>query len=179
MWKSAQAQNLTIRIIEGFFGVQRNDRGAQLILLKVKVDGMATSLKDWKLDLQREGKDWQTGWVQPIKNEIRFEEESASTEFRKHQMISDTLSEPFSLDVRAEPIPEVSIKDSKITHPILGQLVPESGWLLFRVEHAAIRFPDLLFGATFVLVAVETSGAKSDCKQAAGEWLRRAIIAYP
>lgn len=178
---SPQPQNLTIRIIEGYFGVQRNSRSTQLILLRIKVDGPPATLKDWKLILQRDNGRWGTGYVNPIKEPIRFEEESRSTEFRRAQLLLNSLNtfDPYPTTEQLDPIPDIALPHAKSTSPPLSTLVPDQGWLFFHVPEAGDRFSELLFGSVFALTAIENNGVESICNQTAGEWLHRAIINFP
>jgi energy-coupling factor transporter ATP-binding protein EcfA2 len=148
-WELREPERLTVRITDGYFGRQPNDPTTELLFLNVRVDGPPATVKTWRLDLLREGRSWKTGYFNPIRGKIRASDVSAET--------------PRSADLS----------------PVLGvdAPVPAYGWLQFRVEFPVRRFADLLFGSTFVLIAVEDTNDESTCTKVADEWLRRAEIA--
>lgn len=157
-----QDGRLTVRVKIGFFGriVGRDGKVLQgqdveIILLEVKVDGPSTILQSWTLNLEREGQVWKPAYYNPIQKFIGYipgVREIKPDELRaKHfTYASETL-------------------DS-------GVMVPSEGWIHFRAEYSHPRFHDLIFGAIFVLTAVEKSGAKSSCRLVAGEWLNPMVV---
>ncbi len=147
--------NLTIRILEGYFGVTPNDVTRYVILLSVRVDGVATKLKNCKLTLERGGKPWKPTYRQPI-----------------------IAAQPIEFVPGIKGIVDVE-KENKlrlIPGSALDPLVPSKGFLHFTAENCDARFPDLLRGATFILEAISEESYETTCTALAAEWLHPAVI---
>jgi hypothetical protein len=176
--RKPKAERLTVRITEGYFGRQQNDAAAQLVLLNVKVDGVAATIKSWELEIERQGKHWQTGWRNPIndKSPSMVEPWTELVDYRWARRLVEFVADPIPLDDKPIPLPDVDTNRAKVATPVLKESVPREGWVLFIVEGAHKRFSDLVFTGTFVLTGSEDTGEKVVCKQQAGEWLHHALI---
>lgn len=180
LWNDVKShQKQTIRILEGYFGAWKNVTGQQLVMLHIKVDGPPAKIKEWQLTLEND--EWnRRGWPVRFEPPILFEEESPLTRIRRAKLIEEKLIAivPPS-QAEQEPVPEMMPENIKRATPKLGELVPAQGWKLFSIPDAGERFGDMVFGARFVLTAIEDTDVKSIGKRNAGEWLRRAIIGSP
>ena len=152
---SQTVHRLRIIIKDGYFGTPYDHGNTRALFLKVKVDGVATTLKEWTLNLERGGKPWKAAYQQPIPKEKTIE---------------------FVPGIKGLANIDKDPKFRLIPPAIFDPLVPSHGWLHFTVECSDARFSDLVFGATFVLVAIEEENYKSTCTQLAGEWLHPAVI---
>jgi len=139
---------LSIRITDGLVDRQSNDAATMVILLNVRVDGEASEIKGWHLELCHGGKKRIT-YQQPIRRPLTY-----------HCLASVNEQRPGTI-TEAEPIP---------SH------VPDKGWILFTVPGVAKEFDDYVFGATFTLTAVEENLGESTLEKPTGEWLHRASI---
>lgn len=159
--RSAEAvalpQRLTVRILKGYFGVSPNSKSTQVLILEARVDGgsvPAATIKGWKLNLERGGKAWKTAYQQPL-----------------------SPQHPIRLAKGRKGLVDVEHSLAYVFHEPFDPRVPGRGCLHFTVETADEAFSDLLFGATFILAAVEDQGFESSCKELADPaWLQPAII---
>jgi hypothetical protein len=66
-------------------------------------------------------------------------------------------------------------KQDPIDVDAIKQVLPGSGWTLFRVPGVGAddTFLDHIFGTTFVLTAIEQNGKETTARTPPGTWLRR------
>jgi hypothetical protein len=141
---------IQITITEGVTALALNDHTHLWILLNVHVNGPTIEVPMWMLDLKIGGKGRAVFQI-PIPENLRY-----------------------------SPHPYPS--DGKLgkTEP-LKLWLPDSGWLFFTVPGLSANdlLIDLIFGATFVLTAVERNGLTTDSTKLPGPWLNRATEIFP
>jgi hypothetical protein len=176
-----EAEPLPITITEGYFCPWLVQRSTQLLLLHFRVDyPIRKTVKEWTLKLERDGKPWKVAYMQKLNQEkCIFAEFDDSMEYRKALTLVNRTNNPIPLDDPVDPIPLIGVGERgvKSPTPILGQFIPDRGWVLFSVTGAGDRFPELLFGATFLISGIaEENKVTLTGKQLADEWLHRGII---
>jgi len=144
------SQRLTLRVLDGLIGRQSNDPTTIVILLNVRVDGPPAEVTSWELELSL-GKDQKMAYPQPIPKGAPYWSAASVNEA------------PSAVNGEAQAI---------------SSHVPARGWLLFTLSYAQKEFDDHIFGATFILTAVENESARSRLEKPPGQWLHRASIQY-
>lgn len=144
-------QKLTLRVLDAIAGdesVYSGSQGDVGIYLRVRVVNRtppAVTVNTWKLDLFHGEEHWRIAFAQnPM----------AGPEFRRlRRGTSETNKETVGRGFEKKPI------DAGAS--------PE-GWLRFTVEGVLLHY---IFGATFLLRAIDELGNTSSCQMAPGEWL--------
>ncbi|MGH9433187.1 MAG: hypothetical protein ACRD3T_16780 [Terriglobia bacterium] len=144
-------QKLAIRILDAIAGDESiyigspGDAGIYLRVRAVNRTLPAVTVGTWKLDLFRGEEHWKIAFAQTL---------VTGPGFRRLRLgPSETNKESVGRGFEEKPI------DAGAS--------PE-GWLRFAVEGVLLQY---IFGATFLLRAVDDLGNTSSCKMAPGEWL--------
>jgi hypothetical protein len=139
-----------ITITEGVTSLALNDHTRLWVLLNVHVNGPTIEVTHWMLQLKGGDKD-RPGFNLPFPRKLRY-----------------------------SPYPYPSDGELRVIEP-LKEWLPGAGWLFFEVPGLTENDPliDHIFGATFVLVAVERNGQRADSTKLPGPWLHRATEIFP
>jgi hypothetical protein len=148
--QSSEQPKVQITITEGVTSLAFNDHTHLWILLNVHVNGPTIKVTHWMLDLKLDGKG-RPGFRLPIPRKLRY-----------------------------SPCPYPSDGELIAVEP-LKEWLPGTGWLFFEVPGLTENDPliDQIFGATFVLTAVERDGQRTNSTKPPGTWLHRATQIFP
>ncbi len=144
-------QKLTLRILDAIAGgesVYIGNQGDVGIYLRVRVVNRAepaVTVATWELDLFHGEEHWKTAFAQNLVTGPEFRRLRRGTGETNNESVGRAF-EKKPIDAGASP----------------------EGWIKFDVEGVLLHY---IFGATFVLRAVDDLENTSSCKMAPGEWL--------
>lgn len=155
--QNVESDKLSLRIVEGMVGPVTTTGGPEsqllFIVAVVNTKDPDVTVSRWELKITRaDGTDWTDGHVDRIRPQLRYSLDGQSER---------NVGQPFT---------QVRLDEETFTHGLIPG-IGRQGWLMFRTY---VRDFHHLFGARFILTAVDALEGKSQVVKMPGDWLKRA-----